>query len=886
MLKPHEVERFPAHEALGRAVGRHDVVPELADAAAQSFPSFAGARGYPVHVLGLQAANEVKPGGCALVLDAQGHAVGIVRSSSGRLMLERAGEAGARETTLEGLREWLALGPAAPIPLAYVGERRDGDAHGTVGHHDKRAKHDETLGDALRALVRLERDEVMRALVFGAGAGVVGLAGPIASQGVVTAVSFGTLQQPLLVIAGLLFAVLALSALLSFAQQVVVEMLTRRLFVRTALDLDERLRSVAHEPPSAHEQAYVHEVFALQKAASTLLVDGASTMLKLALGLGLLAFYHPYLLAFDVLSITAIIAVVVVPMKRAWSLSLEVSGHKYAAIHALDARAHGDHSHGDASIAGYLESWLDSRARYWRSLQLHNVGALVVGVLMVSGLLLFGGLLVLRGELTLGQLVAAELVVGDAAFGAAKIGKLLATLYDAAVSATKLRKLVGRRDERGSDLDTRERVRLLPVRTPRAWQTFSRLVVAGFALFVVVCAFVPWQQTAMGRGRVIAFAPEERTQEISAPVDGRVLRWDAVEGQRLKAGDVVAVLGDNDPEILERLGAEADAQRARVAAGRARIMAIDERIVALTSSREAAMSAAEHRATMALERVRSVEQSLEAARASARTALMQEERQVLLFSEGLASKRAVELAELDRARTGSESVRAEVSLSLARRDAKAIDADRERVEHDTLAALNDVKGQLEVARGDVASSAAELARVESRLARQDNLVVKAPLDGTLHRVVPRGIADFVKAGETLATIVPDTQERAVELLIDGNDVPLVHRAEDVRLQFEGWPAIQFSGWPSTAVGTFGGKVRFVDATDDGSGRFRVVIVPSEQWPEGAYLRQGARAQGWVLLNRVSVGYELWRQFNGFPPTLPAEGKTSTSKDASGKGSGK
>ncbi len=886
MLKPHEIERLLPHEALARAVGHDDVVPELSDVASQTFAAFAGARGYPVHVRAVLSADDLAPASCAVVLDAQGHAVGIVRSAGGQLLLECAGNPRPRATTVEELRAWLALGPTAPVLLAHVGERRQAEGHSGVDAHDDHAAHGQTLGDALRGLVRLERDEVLRALVFGAAAGVVGLAGPIASQGVVTAVSFGTVQQPLVVIAGLLFAVLSLSALLSFAQQVVVEMLTRRLFVRTALDLDERLRSTAHEPPSAHEQAYVHEVFSLQKAASTLLVDGASTLLKLVLGLGLLAFYHPYLLAFDVLSIAAIVAVVALPMKRAWSLSLEVSGHKYAAVHALEASAHGGGSHGAAPIAGYLESWLDARGRYWRRLQVHNVGALVVGVLMVSGLLFFGGFLVLRGELTLGQLVAAELVVGDAAYGASKIGKLLATLYDAAVSATKLRTLVGLRDERESGLDTRERVRLLPVRTPRAWQTFARLVVAGFALFVLVCVLVPWQQTALGRGRVIAFAPEERTQEISAPVDGRVLRWEAVEGQRLKAGDVVAVLGDNDPAILERLGAEADAQRARVAAGRARIMAIDERIVALTSSREAAMSAAEHRATMALERVRTSEQSLEAARASASTAVMQEDRQKALFSEGLASKRAVELAELDRTRTATESVRAEVSLSLARRDAKAIDADRERVEQDTLAAMNDAKGQLEVARGDVASSAAELARVESRLARQDNLVVKAPLDGTLHRVVPRGIADFVKAGETLATIVPDTQERAVELLIDGNDVPLVHRAEDVRLQFEGWPAIQFSGWHSTAVGTFGGKVRFVDATDDGSGRFRVVIVPSEHWPEGAYLRQGARAQGWVLLNRVSVGYELWRQFNGFPPTLPVEGKTSSTKDASGKESGK
>ena len=93
----------------------------------------------------------------------------------------------------------------------------------------------------------------------------------------------------------------------------------------------------------------------------------------------------------------------------------------------------------------------------------------------------------------------------------------------------------------------------------------------------------------------------------------------------------------------------------------------------------------------------------------------------------------------------------------------------------------------------------------------------------------------------------------------------------MRLQFEGWPAIQFSGWPSVAVGTFGGKVAVVDAADSGNGEFRILVVPDSEetgpWPESRYLRQGIRAHGWILLNRVKVGYELWRQFNGFPPTI-------------------
>jgi hypothetical protein len=93
------------------------------------------------------------------------------------------------------------------------------------------------------------------------------------------------------------------------------------------------------------------------------------------------------------------------------------------------------------------------------------------------------------------------------------------------------------------------------------------------------------------------------------------------------------------------------------------------------------------------------------------------------------------------------------------------------------------------------------------------------------------------------------------------------------LQFEGWPALQFAGWPEMAVGTFGANVAFVDATDDGKGKFRVVLTPdeaSQEWPSERFLRQGVRVEGWILLNRVTMIYELWRQLNAFPPVYTPE----------------
>ena len=206
---------------------------------------------------------------------------------------------------------------------------------------------------------------------------------------------------------------------------------------------------------------------------------------------------------------------------------------------------------------------------------------------------------------------------------------------------------------------------------------------------------------------------------------------------------------------------------------------------------------------------------------------------------------------------------------MARNEERALGSDRAKLDTDGLAALEDGRASQAAALSELASATAELARIEVRLARQTAQSVTAPRGGTVLRIAGGQGGEMVKPGDALAILVPDTTERAVEMWLSGRDVPLVREGRTVRLQFEGWPALQFSGWPSVAVGTFGAKVALVDATDNGRGLFRVLVVPDgqEPWPSDHHLRQGTRAQGWVLLDRVRLGYELWRRFNGFPPAV-------------------
>jgi RND family efflux transporter MFP subunit len=226
---------------------------------------------------------------------------------------------------------------------------------------------------------------------------------------------------------------------------------------------------------------------------------------------------------------------------------------------------------------------------------------------------------------------------------------------------------------------------------------------------------------------------------------------------------------------------------------------------------------------------RQVEAKLEAAQSAMETAEIDMRRMRSLFDQGLAARREYEQA---------------------------------RIRVDEL-------------RSRVAEATAELSRVEVNMSRQSVQTVRAPRDGVILRVNAGDTATYVSTGQVIATFVPDNAERAVELYIDGRDVALVTPGDRVRLQFEGWPVVQLSGWPSLAVGTFDGLVQAVDPSAQNNGRFRVLVIEDPEaenpWPDERYVRFGAKARGWVLLETVRVGYEIWRQLNNFPPEFPVGG---------------
>lgn len=302
----------------------------------------------------------------------------------------------------------------------------------------------------LLGLLRPERGELWLVLLFAVCVGALTLATPVVAMAVVNTVALGTLVQQLVVLCVALFVALSLAAGLMILQTVVVEFIQRRVFVRVAADLAYRLPRVdlkafdrQHGPELVNR---FFDVLTVQKASATLLLDGITLALQVLIGLLLLSFYHRYLLGFDLILISSLALLFLVLGRGAVRSAVRESIAKYkvagwmeeVARHPVAFKTAGGPSLAAARTDALTREYLDARSAHFRVLMRQIGFALFLQVVANVALLAIGGVLVIRGELTLGELVAAEIVVTLVVATFTKLGKQLEAFYDLLAAVDKL----------------------------------------------------------------------------------------------------------------------------------------------------------------------------------------------------------------------------------------------------------------------------------------------------------------------------------------------------------------------------------------------------------------------------------------------------------------
>ena len=625
--------------------------------------------------------------------------------------------------------------------------------------------------------------------VYGLAISFLSLAVPLSVQFLINSVSFTALMRPTFVLGTVLLILLIFWAALNALQFFVTEIFQSRFFARITSEVTILLLKSKQQNPEKREIVnHFFETITIQKTIPKFLTKTFATILQGVVGLIVVSFYHPVFFLFSLAIVISLWLIWSRFYKQAVASSFTKSQVKYDIVKCFEQIEENSASatfNVEQKINFLTGNYLKDRKSRFRSLFSQVILLLALYVVANVSLLVIGGWLVLKGQLTIGQLVAAELILSVLLYNFSQLGRDLENFYDLAASCQKLSKFYNFSIEKK---DFEPFTNLNNINTPKPLKVLPKIILTFLGLTILILCLTPWQQTSKGFGHIIASDPNHRAQNISAPINGRIKKWYVKDGSVVKKDDKLVEIVDNDPLILERIKSERDAKKRK----------------------------------------------FQVSQIASQTSKLNYQRQEDLFNKGLSSRRDFEEA---------------------------------KIEYKKLLATEE-------------SAASELAESETKLSRQENQIIYAPKDGVILKVLAGDSATVVHLGDKLATFAPNLSDPAVEIYVSGNDIPLVTEGRKVRLQFEGWPIIQFSGWPSIAVGTFGGVISSVDSSISENGKFRVIVKKDKdaKWPDERFLRHGAKAQAWILLNNVSLGYEFWRQLNSFPPSFDSELKAAQTKE--------
>jgi multidrug resistance efflux pump len=407
----------------------------------------------------------------------------------------------------------------------------------------------------------------------------------------------------------------------------------------------------------------------------------------------------------------------------------------------------------------------------------------------------------------------------------------------------------------------------------------------GLFFVLILVLFVPWTQNINTSGVVTTQFQEQRPQQINSIIPGKIIKWWVKEGDFVQKGDTIVELADTkddylDPRLIERTNDQLIAKKQKVEFYDNKITNINGQLIAIEAGFKLKESSIKNKIQQLERKILIDSAELAAANIDLQVGTNQFNRAVKMLNDGIIS-----LVDYER-RTQSFN---KAKAGFQEKQQKFLNTKQDvliaRIDLNSL--KQEVNDKLYKLKGDIANSNTEKSTVIAEVAKNENELsnyrirgsqkwLLAPQTGQIIKAKKAGINEIVKEGEMIVEIVPNSFLYAVELFVKPMDLALINKGQDVRLQFDGYPAIVFSGWPNSSYGTFAGKISAIETNRNENGQFRVLIIPDEKdkrWPTN--LKIGTGAQGFALLNDVPIWYELWRQLNGFPPdfyTIEVKGK--------------
>lgn len=413
-------------------------------------------------------------------------------------------------------------------------------------------------------------------------------------------------------------------------------------------------------------------------------------------------------------------------------------------------------------------------------------------------------------------------------------------------------------------------------------------ILVGIFLIFIASMFLPWTQNIRSSGKVTTLNPYDKPQNIQSLIGGKIEEWYVKEGDIVNVGDTIMKLTEAkaeylDPDLLINTKTQQEAKLRSVDAYVEKQKFLSELLAAQEGLRQTKMQQLGIKQQQIDIEISSINQDLIAAQTYADNASNQLGRMKLMYDKGIKSLTDLETKELSNRESEAKLLSVKNKLNKLKNDQLNLIQQRDFTLTEYQQKVAKIESEIQTTNSYRFSLEGESNKLQSKYnqleQRQNAYVITSPIRGRITKILKNGIGEFVKAQEDIAAIVPTEYQRAVELYVKPVDMPLVREGKQVRLQFDGWPAIIFSGWPDNSFGTYSGQVYAIDNDISDNGSYRIIVVENDElkkWPD--LIRIGSGARGLLLLNDVRVYYEVWRNLNGFPPDFYEPSKTKKVKN--------
>lgn len=425
-----------------------------------------------------------------------------------------------------------------------------------------------------------------------------------------------------------------------------------------------------------------------------------------------------------------------------------------------------------------------------------------------------------------------------------------------------------------SYIDKREYMSYKKLRDRANSQVLVKMLVL-FLVLAIMGMFLPWTQNIRTKGYVTTLNPFDKPQNIQSLIGGKIKQWHVKEGDLVKIGDTIAIISEAkeeylDPDILSNTGVQKVAKENSAEAYAVKKKFLQEQLASLKANNQSKLEQNKIKLNQIDLKIQTEKLNLEAAEVYVANAVNQLDRMIEMHSKGIKSLTDLEQKRLSNQEAVAKRLSVVNKITELENEKSNLLREVNIINTDYQQKVAKIESEIRTVDSYRYSLIGETNKLQSKMnkiqQRQGAYVIKSPINGRVTKVLKNGIGEYLKAQESIATIVPTSFQKAVELYVEPNDMPLIREGKKVRLQFDGWPAMVFSGWPDNSFGTFGGEVFAIDNDISSNGRYRILVVEEvsdKPWPE--LIRIGSGAQGLLLLNDVKVYYEIWRKLNGFPP---------------------